>query len=80
MDKSWLGRRYDSSALNDLNKLYDRYKIHLAGEGGEFETFVLDAPLYKKKIVVKDAKIHWFKDWGVYEIKKFELVEKHSSD
>lgn len=76
LDERWLGRKFDFNALNDLKKLYNRYRIHLAGEGGEFETLVLNAPLYKKKIEIEEAKPHWFGDWGVYEIKKFKLTEK----
>ncbi len=76
LDENWLGRKFDSSALNELKELYKKYKIHIAGEGGEFETLVLDAPLYKRRIKIIEATKHWFKDWGVYEIKRFELVEK----
>jgi len=44
LDESWLGRRLDSEALADLERLNDRYGVHLLGEGGEFETLVTDAP------------------------------------
>ncbi len=33
-----------------------KYKIHPAGEGGEFETFVLNCPLFKKSLKVKSFK------------------------
>jgi ABC transporter with metal-binding/Fe-S-binding domain ATP-binding protein len=44
LDESWLGRRIDREALADLERLNDRYGVHLLGEGGEFETLVTDAP------------------------------------
>ena len=28
------------------------YEVSLVGEGGEFETLVVDAPIYKKRIVM----------------------------
>ncbi len=57
LDEKWLGRRIDEKFIQDLKKLKERFGIHLAGEGGEYETLVLDAPLYKRKIVIKDAEI-----------------------
>jgi len=44
LDESWLGRRLDRAALDDLERLGERYGVHLLGEGGEFETFVTDGP------------------------------------
>lgn len=56
-DKSWLGREIDINFINEIKKLNEKYKIHLAGEGGEFETFVLNCPLFKKELKVLDKKI-----------------------
>jgi diphthine-ammonia ligase len=56
LDKSWLGRIIDNNFINEVSKLKDKYKIHAAGEGGEFETFVLNCPLFKKELVVKKFK------------------------
>jgi diphthine-ammonia ligase len=75
-DKSWLGREIDSTCLNDLKKLEKKYKINLAGEGGEFETAVLDCPLFDQAIEIKDSKIHWEKNSGFLEIKDVHLVPK----
>lgn len=56
LDKSWLGRIIDNNFINEVSKLKDKYKIHAAGEGGEFETFVLDCPMFKKELKVKSFK------------------------
>ncbi|VDM95156.1 unnamed protein product [Thelazia callipaeda] len=40
-----------------LLNLNDRYGVHVCGEGGEYETFVLDCPLFKKRIVLDETKI-----------------------
>ncbi|XP_068019023.1 diphthine--ammonia ligase [Melanerpes formicivorus] len=40
-----------------LLKLSEQYGVHACGEGGEYETFTLDCPLFKKKIVVDSAKV-----------------------
>ncbi|XP_010185599.1 PREDICTED: diphthine--ammonia ligase-like, partial [Mesitornis unicolor] len=40
-----------------LLELSERYGVHVCGEGGEYETFTLDCPLFKKKIVVDSAEV-----------------------
>ncbi|NWR70932.1 DPH6 ligase, partial [Centropus unirufus] len=40
-----------------LLELNEKYGVHVCGEGGEYETFTLDCPLFKKKIVVDSAKV-----------------------
>ncbi|XP_074959342.1 diphthine--ammonia ligase isoform X2 [Phalacrocorax aristotelis] len=40
-----------------LLELSAKYGVHVCGEGGEYETFTLDCPLFKKKIVVDAAKV-----------------------
>ena len=77
LDKSWLGRKIDWKALEDLKKVKQKHKIHLAGEGGEFETFVTDCPLFKKKIEIKESeKIVENEFAGHLVIKKIELADK----
>ncbi len=75
-NKSWLGKKVDFKVLEELKKLNKKYKIHLFGEGGEFETFVLNGPLFKKKIKIIEDETIWKKDSGFYLIKKVKLVRK----
>ncbi|KAL2099231.1 hypothetical protein ACEWY4_005711 [Coilia grayii] len=35
-----------------LKQLSQKYGVHICGEGGEYETFTTDCPLFKKKIVI----------------------------
>ncbi|MEX0920899.1 MAG: diphthine--ammonia ligase [Candidatus Pacearchaeota archaeon] len=55
LNGSWIGREIDGKFISDMKELYDKYKIHPAGEGGEFETFVLDCPLFRNPLRVKGA-------------------------
>jgi asparagine synthase (glutamine-hydrolysing) len=57
LDKSWLGREIDEKFIEDVKELEKKYEIHPAGEGGEFETLVLDCPLFKKPLKVVRKKI-----------------------
>lgn len=57
-DSKWLGRKIDKNFVEDVRKLNKKYQINPAGEGGEYESFVLYAPkLFRKKLKIKDAKI-----------------------
>ncbi|MFB6168967.1 MAG: diphthine--ammonia ligase [Haloferacaceae archaeon] len=44
LDESWLWRRLDHDALDELVGLNERYGVHPLGEGGEFETLVVAGP------------------------------------
>ncbi|MFH1608317.1 MAG: diphthine--ammonia ligase [archaeon] len=57
LDKSWLGREINQQFIEDVKELHNKYKIHPAGEGGEFETFVLNCPLFNKELKVTNKKI-----------------------
>ena len=57
LDQSWLGREINQEFIEDVTKLYNKYKIHVAGEGGEFETFVLNCPLFSRELKVIDKEI-----------------------
>eukprot|EP00644_Phytophthora_capsici_P016203 jgi/Phyca11/84261/gw1.28.616.1 len=35
--------------------LKEKYKMNVCGEGGEYETFTLDCPLFKKRIVIDES-------------------------
>uniref|UniRef100_G3P8F9 Diphthine--ammonia ligase n=1 Tax=Gasterosteus aculeatus aculeatus TaxID=481459 RepID=G3P8F9_GASAC len=39
-----------------LKQLSQKYGVHICGEGGEYETFTLDCPLFKKKMVIDAAE------------------------
>jgi diphthine-ammonia ligase len=75
-DESWLGKRLDEPALQDLSRFSLRYGITLTGEGGEYETFVLDAPFFNKKIRVEQASKEYRNFHGRYEIASARLEEK----
>ena len=74
LDELWLGREINEKFFSDIKGFHEKYKIHPAGEGGEFETFVVDCPLFKKKIQILSAKRIWNKDSGRYSIEKIKLV------
>lgn len=48
--------RHLGKSIRDLQghlvKMHEKYGVNICGEGGEYETFTLDCPLFKKRIVM----------------------------
>ncbi len=75
-DKSWLGRELDDKCIEDLKDLNQKNGVHLAGEGGEYETLVLDCPMYRRRLKMVKPKKKWSGKSGCLKIKKVKLVKK----
>ncbi|MEM2918838.1 MAG: TIGR00289 family protein [Candidatus Altiarchaeota archaeon] len=76
LNEKWLGKEINKEMISELVVLQKRYKINPAGEGGEIETFVLDAPFFKKEILILDSEIKAKENSGVFLIKKAKLIDK----
>ena len=76
LDESWLGRTLDEEAVNELVELGRKYRFHVGMEGGEGETFVLDCPLFSRRVEVVESSPHWRGDSGYLQISKARLVPK----
>jgi ABC transporter with metal-binding/Fe-S-binding domain ATP-binding protein len=57
LDESWLGRKLDADALAELQELNDQYGVHILGEGGEFETYVVDGPHMSERIELEYSTV-----------------------
>ena len=77
LDQTWLGKELTKETLQKLVELNKKYQISLVGEGGEYESLVLDAPNFKKRIHILEAQTSYENDNGVYIIKQAKLVEKN---
>jgi uncharacterized protein (TIGR00290 family) len=72
LGKEFVGRYVDSDFLKELKMK----GICLCGENGEFHTFVVDGPIFKKKIEITESKPvlkdgfwkHWFLDIEEYDV------------
>jgi len=76
LDPSWLGRELDAGALDELRKLSARTGMNLAGEGGEYETLVLDSPLHRARLVVRASTVETARDEGRLVITDLGLEAK----
>jgi len=76
LEKEMLGKRIDEPMIAKLKRLQETMKINPAGEGGEIETTTLDAPFFKKKILITEHDTDFKDNSGVFKITEAELVGK----
>jgi diphthine-ammonia ligase len=65
-----------------LIKMHAKYGLHICGEGGEFETFVLDCPRFRQRIRLLESRTVLHSDNCIapvayLKMDKLELVEKN---
>lgn len=61
--------------------MQDKYGLNVCGEGGEYETFTLDCPLFKRKLVIDEKELIMHSDdpiapVGYLNLNKFHLEDK----
>jgi len=78
LGREWLGKKIGLKELDKLKELSDKYKFNLGGEGGEYESMVLDGPIFKRKLVPLSHGIEWDSDTcsGFYIIKDMMSIDK----
>ncbi|MCD6242260.1 TIGR00289 family protein [Candidatus Bathyarchaeota archaeon] len=76
LNENWLGRKIDTETVKELIKLKEKFGISPVGEGGEYESLVLDAPYFKKKIQILETEKVWKENQGYLMVKKAELIPK----
>ena len=50
----WLGKKITRESIKKLEADSEKYGFHIGGEGGYYDTFVLDAPMFKQRVEIKD--------------------------
>ncbi|MFX0211450.1 MAG: hypothetical protein ACFFDT_36060, partial [Candidatus Hodarchaeota archaeon] len=78
LGKELLGKRITEDLLKEFQGTITHQGLSIIGEGGEYESFVLDAPFFPLRIEIQESEIHWdeFREEGYYEIIKAELCPK----
>ena len=80
LDTKHLGQ--DLSQMRDhLHAMHAKYGLNVCGEGGEYETFTLDCPLFVKKLVICESEVIMhsndaFAPVAFLQLKKLKLEEK----
>ena len=77
MSEQWLGKIIGKKEIAELEALNKKIGFNVAGEGGEFESLVLNGPNFEKKLVVEQAeKVMQNEFTGSLKIKKIALKPK----
>jgi diphthine-ammonia ligase len=76
LDEKWLGKEIDAQMIAKLVELRRQVDLSISGEGGEIETTVLDAPLFRKQIEILDYEVDFRGNSGVFRIKQARLIAK----
>ncbi len=57
LDESYLGARFDDKLIRRLEQAARTRHIHIAGEGGEYESLTLYAPFYSRPVTYTTAEV-----------------------
>lgn len=52
LDQDWIGKKLDKNSLDELELLAEQNRFSIDGEGGEFETTVLNSPWMNRRISI----------------------------
>lgn len=72
--QGWAGKRLDAAKVKAM--LDHKAKPHVAGEGGEYETLVLDAPSFRSRIVVERAHVETTASRSTWVVSSWRLEPK----
>jgi len=77
LNRDFLGKRIDKKILEKLKEINKENNININGEGGEFETFVVDGKNFRKTIEIKKSHIMMeSENTGVFLIDDIILINK----
>ncbi len=79
LGKEWLGRVLDEKSIDELIVYRKKYGINVAGEGGEYESLVIDCPIFSKELKIVNSSTVWNdkERIGYLEIKQIVSLPKH---
>jgi diphthine-ammonia ligase len=76
LTRDFLGKEIDELIIKKFIEFRDKFGFNPSGEGGEYETFVIDSPIFKKRISIGDFDIVWEENSGYLKIKKISFLKK----
>jgi len=74
LDEEWLGQKINMKMIKKLKEIHKKFGIHLSFEGGEAETFVINCPLFFKKLIITKSEKKFSKNNGLYNIIELKSV------
>jgi ABC transporter with metal-binding/Fe-S-binding domain ATP-binding protein len=77
-NETWLGKTFDVETLQILKEFRKKYYITLTGEGGEYESFVCDAPQFSHRIIIESSMLEYANYRGTFRILSAKLEGKQN--
>ena len=77
LTRAFLGKKIDDAMIAKLISLNKKFGISVCGEGGEYESLVLNCPLFKKRLSVVLDSVEMepgSENTGIYRVRKAKLV------
>ena len=75
----WLGKRLSKENFAEFKNDATKFGFHIGGEGGYYDTLVVDAPIFTKKMDIGGIKTVMEDNFcGHVEIGKWKIIEKYS--
>ena len=59
LTKEWLGATISKENFNEFKALSKKHGFDLLGEGGAYNTFIIDAPFFKNRVEIINSEKHW---------------------
>ena len=72
LSEEWLGKKVDKNFIGKLKDI----KIDPCGEAGEYHTFVIDGPLFKKRLRILDSDKVLKERYWLLDISRYEMIDK----
>ncbi|MEK6808505.1 MAG: TIGR00289 family protein, partial [Nanoarchaeota archaeon] len=73
----WLGKRISIDNFKEFKEDSKRYGFHIGGEGGYYDTLVVDAPIFSRKILIgKTEKYMEDRYSGHIKVMDYKVVNK----
>ncbi|XP_043190210.1 diphthine--ammonia ligase-like isoform X1 [Amphibalanus amphitrite] len=63
-----------------MERMKGKYGLNVCGEGGEYETFTLDCPLFKKRIVIDEQEVVTHSDDAFAPVAYLNFTRTHLED
>jgi len=77
LNKDWIGRVLDERNMNELFARSIKYGFHCGGEGGYYDTLVIDGPIFNSRLeVLESHKVMESNCEGHLIVDKLQIVKK----
>ncbi|MCD4666626.1 diphthine--ammonia ligase [archaeon] len=74
---NWLGKEINKKTLEELRKLSIEHGFNFLGEGGYYDTLVIDGPIFNKRLKILSYDVMKESDYSGYiKINKIKVEEK----